>query len=589
MMQFAEVQLGWESRSFLKNAFQETHDLTHLNQVLRSACGVIDFFTTASDAADFACHLSESHDLVQEPDRAAYGDFQTNTDLASRVVKFLKQEGATPTLLVEPTCGKGNFIVAALSDFASLQEVVGIEIYKPYIWITKFGILQYFLEHKSQIPPIVHLYHQDVFEVDFRKLNRMATNHEVLILGNPPWVTNAQLGAMNVHNLPAKSNFKNLNGLDAITGKGNFDIGEFITLTLLQAFQHRKGKMAFLVKNSVVKNLIFDQQNRPLHIGSISQYGIDAKREFSVSVDASLFVCDLNRTSEKLCTRASFDDPKNYWNQFGWHWDKFVFDLEKYRRVEAFDGTCPFEWRQGLKHDCSAVMELSRVNGHFSTPQEPEVHLEQDLVHGLLKSSDLKGGSLSAAKRCTIVTQRKVGQDTSYIKKYYPQTYGYLNAHWDEFAGRKSSIYRGKPPFSIFGIGDYSFLPYKVAISGLYKSPLFTLVLPENGKPLMLDDTCYFIGFTCYEDAAIAFALLNHPNVTNLLNAIAFADAKRTYTKEVLQRIDLRAVSESVSVAEIQAICLSAGLAVVPEEEHFHAFMDSIKPGTVGRAQLEMF
>ncbi|MEQ1745933.1 MAG: hypothetical protein ABMA02_10930 [Saprospiraceae bacterium] len=260
MMQFAEAQIGWESRSFLKNVFQKACDFTHINQILRSACGIVDFFETPSEAADFACYLSESHDLVQEQDRTAYGDFQTNPDLANRVVRFLKQEGATPALLLEPTFGKGNFIVAALSAFPYLQTVVGIEIYKPYVWATKFSILQYFLEHKDQPPPT-----------------------------------------------------------------------------------------------------------------------------------------------------------------------------------------------------------------------------------------------------------------------------------------------------------------------------------------LMLDDTCYFIGFARYDDAAIAFALLNHTNVTNLLNAIAFADAKRMYTKEILQRIDLAAVATSVSTAEIQKICRTARLTEIPGEERIIAFLECLRPTTATQAQLEFF
>jgi len=38
---------------------------------------------------------------------------------------------------------------------------------------------------------------------------------------NPPWVTNSQLSALNSNNLPAKSNFKQAKGIDAITGKQN--------------------------------------------------------------------------------------------------------------------------------------------------------------------------------------------------------------------------------------------------------------------------------------------------------------------------------------------------------------------------------
>lgn len=45
----------------------------------------------------------------------------------------------------------------------------------------------------------------------------------------------------------------------------------------------------------------------------------------------------------------------------------------------------------------------------------------------------------------------------------------------------------------MFGIGDYSFAPYKVALSGFYKKPLFCLLYAS--KPVMTDDTAYFWHF----------------------------------------------------------------------------------------------
>ena len=140
-------------------------------------------------------------------------------------------------------------------------------------------------------------------------------------------------------------------------------------------------------------------------------------------------------------------------------------------------------------------MELDKVNGHYVNGLNEEVKLEDDLVYGLLKSSDLKNTVISQTRKFTIVTQRKVGQETKYIKTQYPKTYRYLIQHQANFDARKSSIYNNKPLFSIFGIGDYSFKPYKVAISGLYKTFHFTLILPQDNKPVMLDDTCYLIGF----------------------------------------------------------------------------------------------
>jgi len=54
-------------------------------------------------------------------------------------------------------------------------------------------------------------------------------------------VTSAELGALNAENLPVKRNVKGLNGLDALTGKSNFDIGEFILLRMLELFSGQRG------------------------------------------------------------------------------------------------------------------------------------------------------------------------------------------------------------------------------------------------------------------------------------------------------------------------------------------------------------
>jgi hypothetical protein len=117
---------------------------------------------------------------------------------------------------------------------------------------------------------------------------------------------------------------------------------------------------------------------------------------------------------------------------------------------------------------------------------------------------------------------------------------------------RRSSIYKGKPDYSIFGIGDYSFKPFKIAISGLYKKYSFNLVVPQNGKPIMLDDTCYLLGFDRLDYAAYTFILLNSEKTKKLLKAITFPDAKRMFTKDVLMRIDLMKLAMQTQKAKIK-------------------------------------
>jgi len=539
--------LGFLNKTLNKITFYETG-----NHKMFLTCGIQHFFNNQEEFETLKNILSKTHNVVKEPDRAEYGDFQTNIDLAVNVAKFLKYNSVNPKIILEPTCGKGNFIVASLSTFKRIEKVYAVEIYKPYVWETKFNILQFFIDNPSARKPEILISHFNVFDFDFTEISKESSRGEILIIGNPPWVTNSKLSSLESANLPTKSNFKKHNGFDAITGKGNFDIGEYITLMIFDAFQNSNGYFAFLVKNSVIKNVVFDQRQRSYNISDLQKLSIDSKKEFNVSVEASLLLCKLKQTPEFICNEYNLYNPSKLLNIFGWVNDKFVSSISLYQHSNDIDGICPFEWRQGIKHDLSSYMEFERVNGHFINGLQQEIFLEEDLVYGILKSSDLKQDVIDKTRKFTIITQKKIGQDTAFIKKELPKTYNYLHKNKLQFDLRKSSIYKGKPDYSIFGIGDYSFKPFKVTISGLYKKYIFNLVIPQNGKPIMLDDTCYLLGFDQLEFAAYTLILLNSDKTKKFLKAITFTDAKRTFTKDILMRIDLMKLAMQLSRLKIK-------------------------------------
>ena len=579
-MRIFEANISLQVCTFLKDFLNNTSSFENANQKMFDAFGINIFFENDDDFQA----LKESVSIiaissVEEPDRAEYGDFQTNKDLANKVAKHLAKRDISPEIIIEPTCGKGNFIIASLSNFKAIKKVFGIEIYKPYVWETKFSILDFFLSNPDSNKPEITITHCSIFDFDFKNISKQFPTEKLLILGNPPWVTNSKLGSLNSSNLPKKSNFKNQNGLDAMTGKGNFDIAEYITLMLLDAFQTHNGYLALLVKNSVVKNIVFNQKDKKYRVGEIEKYCIDSKKEFNVSVEASLVYCQLNSPSSFECNEFDFYSLEKRLS-FGWLNSKFVSNLADYNATKEIDGVCPFEWRQGIKHDCTAIMELERVNGHFVNNQSDEIKLEEDLIYGLLKSSDLKNTVIKSTRKHTIVTQTKVGQETSYIQHLYPETYSYLKKNISNFQARKSSIYNGKPLFSIFGIGDYSFKPFKVAISGLYKTYHFTLVLPQNDKPVMLDDTCYFIGFDRIEYAVYAIILLNSKTTEAFLKSITFSDAKRVFTKDLLMRLDLLNLANLISRTEIeeQIIFLNDKYSLNINLSHWENFIDEMTP-----------
>ncbi len=404
-------------------------DIKTCNSFLAITCGIVSFFESEEQLRNFSLLIFQKDNFVHDS-RREYGDFQTNQRLALENVKYilLKSKNKDFEFLLEPNCGKGNFIIAALCQIPSLKRIVGVEIYQPYVWEAKLNILDFFIRHPGKIKPDIEIVCANVFEYDFEKLSTETMNLKTLIIGNPPWITNSELGSINSKNLPQKSNFKNYSGYDSITGKSNFDISEYISLLMLKKFSSHNGVFSFLLKNIVVKNLIYDQKKNNFTIGENEKLYIDSKKEFNVSVDACLFITKLNQYPGFSCS------VKNFYTQeekslFGWVKDKFVYSIKKYHETKEIDGKSIFIWRQGIKHDCSKIMEIERYNGHFINGFNEEVIIEHDLVYGLLKSSDLKRTQINSYRKLLIVTQHKIGQETEYIKNKFPLTYSYLKSN----------------------------------------------------------------------------------------------------------------------------------------------------------------
>lgn len=552
-------QLNKNASVFMHDCFSKFSDLESLNIYLQEICGIVSFFENDCDLQEIKKQITQLQTNENQLDRTEYGDFQTNQTLANSVCKRIKERGSVPKIIIEPTFGKGHFILAALNIFTGTEQIIGVEIYKPYCWQTKFSILDFFINNSEMSKPKIYLFHESVFDFDFKHILIKNKVKDFLIIGNPPWITSSDLSVLESTNLPRKSNFKQHSGLDAMTGKGNFDIGEFISLSLLRVFEKANGYFAFLIKNAVVKNLISEQKKNNFAIADIEKQNINALKEFGAAVEASLFVCHLNTPPQYICQEIDFYTQKSL-KTFGWVNQKFVSNIETYSKNAFVDGLSPFEWRQGVKHDCTNIMEFERQNGCFLNKNNETFELEEDLVFGLLKSSDLKQPIINKSRKFTIITQRKVGQPTNYIESSLPKTSNYLNKNRAVFAARKSSIYKSNPPFSIFGIGDYSFKPFKIAISGLYKQTAFSLIEPSNGKCLMLDDTCYLLGFDNRYDAVFTFLLLNSDAAQGFLNSIIFWDAKRAITKDVLMRINLIELVHQTEFIEMKKLAEINGL-----------------------------
>ena len=154
-MKVFDANINYQVSDYLNSNLKNTASYELANQKMYDAFGIIHFFDNADDLQTLKEVISENISILEEPNRAEYGDFQTNEDLASKVTLHLVSKNILPKVVIEPTCGKGNFIIASLKNFKSITTIFGIEIYKPYVWETKFNIVNFHLENpKSNKPEI---------------------------------------------------------------------------------------------------------------------------------------------------------------------------------------------------------------------------------------------------------------------------------------------------------------------------------------------------------------------------------------------------------------------------------------------------
>lgn len=474
--------------------------------------------------------------------RIEFGDFQTPPELAQAVTTFLKDGGLVPEVVVEPTCGLGSFLIAAIDTFPDAQHFYGFDINPQYAKELAKELRE--IRGKRCLVEC-----RDFFQVDWGEFVENLDGN-LLVIGNPPWVTNSALGVLGSNNLPEKSNFQGHVGFAAKTGKANFDISEWMLITLTEALGRRPGCLAMLCKTATARKVLRHAWLNRLNVGRCSLHLIDAQKYFGASVDACLLV--IHTDVEEVTATANVYADLSFSSRistFGLVGRELVADVEAYTRLRDIDGIAYYPWRSGVKHDAASVMEFTKQGGRLVNGIGEECVLESTYLFPLLKSSDIANGRLTPA-RYVLLTQRKPSDDTSAIEEAAPKTWMYLSSHAADLDKRRSIIYEKRPRFSVFGVGDYTFSPWKVAVSGLYKNCRFQVVGQSSGKPIVVDDTCYFISCQSEAEARFACELLNSDICQEFLHSLVFFDAKRPVTIDVLNRIDLKRVADRLNKGE---------------------------------------
>lgn len=494
-------------------------------------------------------------------------DFPTPPGLAREICDVVAGLRPAPATLIEPTCGSGNLLAAALERFPTIRRVVAAEVNAAHVRRLRRRFPGLARDRRLRV------LEGSFFSRDWEDALR-GLPEPWLVLGNPPWATHSGLAAAGSRNLPRKRNVHGLRGYDARTGKSNFDLAEPILLRLFERIRNRRGAIAILCKTSAARRALRAAWEAGGAPGRVELFRIDARRCFGASVDAGLLLCRFPgrgraaprvRVHSRLERSAAFSET---WGMIGGRW---VRRLDDYRELAGLARTAhpghaagarggsPL-WRSGIKHDCAPVMEL-RAEGRFLRNGLGEiVDLEETYLYPMRKGSDLFRPEGTGTDRRMLVPQRSLGEETARIAAAAPRTWAYLQAHGDRLDRRSSSIYRNRPRFAIFGVGRYSFAPWKVAVSGFAKTLRFVVVGPSRRRPVVFDDTVYFLACRSREEAAALARRLESPRARRFLESMIFWESKRPVTKEILDRLDPAGLDAPETPSDLRGVPVHASL-----------------------------
>ncbi len=465
--------------------------------------------------------------------KVEFGDFQTPPALADAACALLLRRGVTPSRIIEPTCGVGAFVGAAQRAYPRLP-LTGFELNPAYA-------AQARADH-----PHARVVTADFFSHDWD--TELRDDLDPLILGNPPWVTSAAVSVVQGANLPIKANIYGLRGLAAKTGKANFDIAEWMLLRLLQARHGRPATLAVLCKTATARKVLRHAWRGHLPIATASLHLIDASAHFGAAVDACLLFARLGTvgpTQAEVFADLAATSPTH---RIGLAGADLVSDLDAYHRLRSYEGLFPFQWRSGLKHDCASVLELSpSPDGYLRNKSREIVEVEDFTLFPWCKSTELARRGGKPAHRL-LLPHTSLAEPTETYLANAPRALAYLRNHADAFAARKSSIYKRGGAFAVFGVGAYTFSPWKVAVSALHRPIKFSVVGPTNGRPVLFDDTCYYLSFSHETEARAVAAVLNSPTCLRFIETLVFPGAKRSVTVELLQRLNFQAVAAAENI-----------------------------------------
>ena len=394
------------------------------------------------------------------------------------------------------------------------------------------------------------------------------------VVGNPPWIKWEFLAReykkkLSVLYLKVYKLFSH-KGMKAAMGYAHDDISIVFTYVALDKYLKPGGKCAFFLKQTLYKSVAGKEFRKfcidkvtgkvPLKVHKVHDL-VELKPFSPMQSETSLIILekgdeteypvpyiiwkmkegktsaeisnDLNlskvlKLTEKIECEAysdpSFEDKAAPW-----------VIVPKGVKPSVIATENPYDARHGIVDDLDGVFQVeilgktakgllqirNSVSGRRRVKQVT-AEMEPDLIYPLLKPKYVKRWRITGYDY-VILPQREYGENNEKeLKTKYPFTYKYLLRFKNDLLKRTSRWFKNKPFYTVFGLGNYTFKPYKVVWSAIGYLPDFAVASSVKddylGKKVLIpDNTIGFIPLDSEDEAYFLCGLLNSSYIKSII------------------------------------------------------------------------
>lgn len=369
------------------------------------------------------------------------------------------------------------------------------------------------------------------------------------VAGNPPWVNWESLPdgyRQQIAYLWQEYGLFVHSGMDTILGKGKKDISTLMTYVAMDRYLKDKGKLAFVITQSVFKTSGAAQGFRRFVLPDSRQVRVihvDDLTELQPFEGAS------NRTAVIILQKdepTRYPVPYTYWRKSvkgkGIDYDSDlneVFGMVRQMHLQAIpvdshEKTSPWlTARPGALKAIQKVLGKSEYEAHagvytggangvywleiltkrpddlliirnITEGAKREVEpvtseIESDLIYPLIRGRDVKRWQATPSAHILMVQdpERRRGIEEQELQRHYPKTYSYLKRFEPVLRqrrdrGTRGIIEHGGAFYSVFSVSDYTFAPYKVVWKYIATQFTCATLLPANdpviGNKIIIPD-----------------------------------------------------------------------------------------------------